>query len=332
MNEYEFYRGTVPEQQLLKQTANRAEAAFERGAFNSAMVWVKVAAHFAFSRRTLIDPTLESLLLSLAQKLERQSGMSKFTSNKFRVKDYGKMRFLHVTTDGFGGNRQSSLIKHWIENTYVNSVHNLIVTSNHPPSKTLISAIGKSGGWYFSLPALTTKCCDQALFMRQFAIDWADVVVLSVQPFDPLPTVAFGVAGGPPTILCSPVSQGLCLGRRVADVVVDMENSDLLPAQGWNAYFGNLLQSLPSQHNLQKIKQTKAQSDQNFLGKQTLPEELPEYSLCRLIRYYSESLPKNDALNAQLATFPSALRKVDSFKKAKEYLFNLREFLNFTLS
>jgi hypothetical protein len=403
----------------------------------------------------------------------------------------------------------------------------------------LSSAIRKSGGWYFSLPALTSDLYNQALFLRQFALDWADVIVLFVHPFDPVPTVAFGVNGGPPIIFCNHADHAFWLGSSIADVIADYhpsagllsakrrgtQSSTILPiplpknnpdlrdvsarnrlgvgdhevmlltvgrdekflpfgnydflstivkvlknhpnaklfaagpclegrwkeasdqvggritalgtvdrsvldgfyqaadlyissfpcgsgtamleagihnlpilglhveslphfsgvddvafkdsgifasstesfegmldsmikdsmsyrqraslvkenivrqhcSPGWNAHLDNVLQSLPSQHAVHQPKPIVAQIDYAdayfaYLGSQMLQNELPEYSLSRLIRVYSKNLPKTEAVNAQMMGLLAAMRKIDTLKKWKTYMYNLREFLNYTFN
>lgn len=531
-------------ERLFKKAVQKGQVAFQRGDCNSVMAWAKIAAHFAFARHPgfYTDLTLESLLLNVAHELDKESeNLNSFMSARFKAKDYGKMRFLHIITESYDADDHSSFIARWIENTTNTSVHNLIITSNHNSSlpKILSSAVRKSGGWHFSLPALTTNLYNQALFLRQFARDWADVVVLFVHPFDPVPTVSFGVDGGPPIIFCNHADHAFWLGSSIADVIADYhssggllsakrrgtQSSTILPIPlpknivglrdvtarnklgvcddevmlltvgreekffpfgnydflnvlvkvlkqhpnaklfaagpthqgrwkiasdlvegritalgtvdrtvldsfyqaadlyvgsfpcgsgtamleagihnlpilglhikelphfsggddvalknlgtfvsstgdfiaslnsmindcslfrqkaslikehieqehcfpGWNAYLDNLLQSLPSQHTVHKPKPIDAQTDYAdayfaHLCSEMFLNELPEYSLGRLVRVYAKNLPKIDAVNAQMESFLRALPKVDSVKKCKEYLYNLREFLNFTFN
>ena len=217
-------------QRLFRRTVKKAEIAFQKGNFNSMMAWAKIAAHFAFARHPgfYTDFTLENLLLNVACELDKESAnLNRFMSARFKVKDYGKMRFLHVITESYSSGGHSPFIARWIENTYANSVHNLIITSSNNRSlpKILSSAVKKSGGWHFSLPALTTNLYNQALFLRQFARDWADIVVLFVHPFDPVPIVAFGVGGGPPIVFCNHADHAFWLGSSVADVIADYHSS-----------------------------------------------------------------------------------------------------------
>jgi hypothetical protein len=537
---YTVNQQILESERIFKKAVERADIAFRRGDLNSVVAWAKIAAHFAFVRHPgfYTDSTLENLLLNVAQKLEKES--SSLNTNfllKTKPKDYSKMRFLHVITESYGTGGHSSFIARWIKNSSDSSVHSLVMTAAHNGSLTsmLSSSVTQSGGWYCSLSEVSQNLLEQALFLRQLARNWADVVVLFIHPFDPLPTVAFGINGGPPIIFCNHADHAFWLGSSVADVMADYHSSGgLLSAKrrgtfgskvlpiplpktkptirntvvrkelglrdddvmlltiardekflpfgnydflevlvrtlkrhpkaklfavgpihqgrwekasalvdgrikalgaldrsvletyydaadlyvgsfpcgsgtalleagihdiplvglhikelphlsggddvafqklsvhassineftellefmindcyscrqkamlvkenierehcspGWNAYLDDVLQSLPSQHSVRKPKPIGSQTDYadvyfSQIDSEMLSNELPEHSFGRLVRVYARHLPKTEVVNAQAKSFIEALPKVDSLKKWKEYLYNLREFLN----
>ena len=89
----------------------------------------------------------------------------------------------------------------------------------------LRDAVDQSGGWYCSLTELSPSLVEQALLLRLLAQNWADVIVLFIHPFDPIPSVAFGIDGGPPVIFCNHADHAFWLGSRIADVTVDYHSS-----------------------------------------------------------------------------------------------------------
>jgi len=216
-------------QRLFKRTVKRASSALVRDNLASAIVWAKIAAHFAFIRHPGVyaDSELESLLLDIARRIDQQPpDVSGAFYLKAKPKNFGKMRFLHVLTESYDTGGHSSFVARWIENTCENSVHSMITTAQHSElSVSLQNAVAKSGGWYCSLTELSVDLVEQALLLRLLARNWADIIVLFIHPFDPLPIVAFGIEGGPPVILCNHADHAFWLGNTIADVTVDYHSS-----------------------------------------------------------------------------------------------------------
>ena len=213
-------------QRLFRKALNNAEYAYEKGNLESAVAWAKIGAHMAYIRRPgfYTDASLENLLLSIAEKADQDQAGS--VNLPFKPKDYGKMRFLHVITESYASGGISSFIEAWIKNTAGNSVHSLITTTNQGEIRdSLASSIVKSGGWYGTVSELSPNLLERAVFLRKIAKSWADVIVLFVHPFDPLPIVAFGVEGGPPIIFINHSDHTFWLGSTVADVIVDFHSS-----------------------------------------------------------------------------------------------------------
>ncbi|MBE3117084.1 glycosyltransferase [Candidatus Bathyarchaeota archaeon] len=542
METYESKQKIHQSQKLFNKAVYQANTAYRKGDFNSSMAWAQIAAHFAFIRHPgfYASPALESILLKIAEKIKDNSRKnSPVFKLKSRLKDSGKMRFLYVVTEFYGSGGHSAFIARWIKNTSGNSVHSLVSTAkNGQLPEILASAIEESGGWNCSLSDMSQSLVERALFLRQLANSWADVVVLFVHPFDPVPTVAFGVEGGPPVIFCNHADHAFWLGVSITDVSVDyhslgslisrkrrgINGSKILPipllkgkadphdkletrkklgleeneimmltvareekflpydgynyfevmvkflkqnpktklfvvgpnhqgrwveasalvggrikalgtldrlrledlfavadvyvssfpcgsgtamleagmhgvpmvglqfmlphitgqddvaftklpvhassiskltasleqvinnpydskeraAQvkenierehclpGWNLYLDNVLQSLPSQHHLRKLTIQGGDMDSSdfylaYLDSEMLSDELVEHSFGRLVRVYSKYLPRNDSLMLQAKSLYDALPKVYNLKKAKEYLYNLKEFIQIGL-
>jgi hypothetical protein len=521
-------------QQLFRNAAWQAENSYRKGNFNSAMAWAKIAAHFAFVRHPgfYVDLDLENVLLNVANKIEGSTILNQFSPLKPKN---GKKRFLHVVTESYGTGGHSQFIARWIGNTSDSAVHSIVTTAQNSQMPEMLSdAVTESGGWCCSIASFSSDLFEQAAFLRQLATDWADVIVLFVHPFDPLPLVAFGKDGGPPVIFVNHADHAFWLGASIADLTVDyhvlggvlsakrrgLNNSKVLPIPlektaespknmevrrelgvgddevmvltvgrdekftsfgdydflrfmvdvlkrhptaklygvgpthsgkwqeasgltdgrikalgpldkptldtlyqaadvyvasfpcgsetamleaglhgipmrslyieelphfsgcddvafekscvtvasldslastldgmiegfeehrqkalwvkeiiqeehcmpGWNRHLDAVLQALPKEHSVQKIVQTSAEVDTadvffEQMCASMMHDELPEHSLERLIRVYQANIPRAEARRVQASTFLAALPKVNSVKRCKDYLYNLREYL-----
>ncbi len=210
---------------IFERAVKKADNALKNDDLTSAMAWAKVAAHFASVRHSGIymSPQLEQTLLEVAQRITQEPpAISGTFYMKNKLGNMGKMRFLHVVTEGYSTGGHSLFVARWIRNTLENSVHSLIATAQNGEIPSLLrDAVDASGGWVTSLTELSPDLAEQALLLRLLAQDWADVIVLFIHPFDPLPLVAFGVSGGPPVIYCNHADHAFWLGVSVADVVLD---------------------------------------------------------------------------------------------------------------
>ena len=222
-------RRIAQNRKVFDRAAKKAHSALEKNDLNSAIAWSKIAAHFAFVRHPGIytSPVLENTLIEVAQRIKQQPpDVSGAFYLKNKPKNIGKMRFLHVVTESYGAGGHTPFVARWIENTLDNSVHSLVATGHNRELPSILKdAVNESGGWYSSLTELSENFVEQALLLRLLAQNWADIIVLLIHPFDPIPTVAFGVEGGPPVVLCNHADHAFWLGASVADVVVDYHPS-----------------------------------------------------------------------------------------------------------
>jgi hypothetical protein len=211
-------------QKLFHKALDQAKCAFEKGNCDGAIAWAQIAAHLAFVRHPgfYASPALENLLLEIARKTRE---LQPLNNSFFMLKpkhDSGRMRFLHVITESYGSGGHSAFIARWIKNADGNSIHSVVSTArNHNLPQELKLAIDESGGFYCSLAAVSESPIERALFLRKLASTWADIIVLFIHPFDPIPTVAFGVEGGPPVIFCNHADHAFWLGVSVSDIFVD---------------------------------------------------------------------------------------------------------------
>jgi hypothetical protein len=214
---------------IFQKTVEKASEALTKNHLEAVMAWSKIAAHFAFVRHpgVYMSPKLESLLLEVAQRVEADPPeVTGAFFLKTKPKNFGKMRLLHVLTESYGSGGHTPFVARWISNTLENSVHSIITTAQNGELPPLLwDAVGSCGGWTCSLSELSDSLVEQSLLLRLLAQNWADIIVLLVHPFDPVPSVAFGVDGGPPVIFCNHADHAFWLGSSVADITVDYHSS-----------------------------------------------------------------------------------------------------------
>lgn len=214
---------------IFQKTLEKASYALAKNHLEAAMAWCKIAAHFASLRHpgVYMSPELETVLLDVAQRIAADPpDVTGAFFLKTKPKSFGKMRFLHVLTECYNAGGHTPFVARWISNTLDNSVHSIITTSQKGALPPLLwDAVGSSGGWTCSLTELSSRLVEQALLLRLLAQNWADIIVLMIHPFDPVPAVAFGIDGGPPVIYCNHADHMFWLGSSIADLTVDYHPS-----------------------------------------------------------------------------------------------------------
>jgi glycosyltransferase involved in cell wall biosynthesis len=259
---------------LFDKATKKADGALRKNDLTSVIIWSKIAAHFAFVRHPGIymSPALEKTLIEVAQKIkQRPPEVSGAFYLKNKPKNIGKMRCLHVITESYATGGHSPFVARWIQNTVDTSVHSIIATAqNGKISSILKGAVDSSGGWHISLPELSTDLVEQALLLRFLAQDWADLVVLLVHPFDPIPTVAFGVPGGPPVVYCNHADQAFWLGTSIADVVVDYHSAASEICQKRRGTLPSKILPIPLTKNELQHQRDKIRADLGFNQKDSI--------------------------------------------------------------
>ena len=176
----------------------------------------------AFARKASINhpgfyvsPEVEKILLMCSENL---------TKTKYNLKEKGneKRRVLHVISEGYSIGGHTRLVKSWIKSDS-DSIHSLITTWQIGSTPAwLIEEVERSGGWTYSLEAVSEMYVDRAEKLRELAYEWADVIVLHTHMYDPIPIMAFGIDGGPPIVYMNHADHCFWLGASIADLVVDL--------------------------------------------------------------------------------------------------------------
>jgi GT2 family glycosyltransferase len=220
-HDFNYYRQTMETAgHKFCSLLNQAEFALLSGDLEKAMLAIMRSADYAHHSHPdfFSSPRLESMLRTIAEKLSVQ------TANPLAVppdKNTDKRNILHVLSQGYDAVGHTKTLERWmLMDTH--SIHSIVVTLNsstNPP--WLASAAMRSGGWYLTLDTANLSFSQRAKLLRDTASMWADIVVLHIHPHDPVPPVAFGVAGGPPVIFVNHADQAFTIGMTVADLIAD---------------------------------------------------------------------------------------------------------------
>jgi len=119
----------------------------------------------------------------------------------------------------------SRLVQRWIANDLSGEIHDLVVTCMTDfDFSELRDAVAARGGTITMLGS-TPSHIDRARRLREIAWAHADRVVLHIHPFDVIPTLAFGVAGGPPVLLLNHADHLFWMGAAISDQVINLREA-----------------------------------------------------------------------------------------------------------
>ncbi len=190
----------------------------------AAMAWANVAGRltYGFHPGFYAHPELEQLLLSIGS---RHAGGAVVPDLPGRLP--GQKHWVHVLTTALPVGGHTRLVEKWIHNARNTSGdrHSVVLLdqSDNPCPEWLIEAAESGGGRCLALPSHLDPI-GRALALRSLVRTCADVVVLHTHPYDPIATVAFAEAGGPPVVLLNHADHVFWLGVAVTDVVADFRS------------------------------------------------------------------------------------------------------------
>ena len=221
-------KALIEHQKQFRIIADKAEFAFRRGNFHSAVVWTQIAARFAWERHPgfYYDLILESLLTEIANKIDERSLTLTSISEVFpHEENHGKIHVLHVITGCKGLGGHTLVVAGWIKNTLETAIHSIVATTQKEPLPLALTSLAKrAGGSCLQLADFSSDLLDRSLLLRQVG-KLVDLIAIHVDPSDAIPNVAFGVKGGPPVVLYNHADDVFWLGISVADVVLDLHPS-----------------------------------------------------------------------------------------------------------
>lgn len=193
----------------------------------SILAWIEMVAGFAAMHHPgrFADGRMENVALAIGANLPAQRGekwISTLAMDAGSGKRTSKRRVLHITTlsTSYGGHAR--VILNWIKKDQ-SSVHSLVVTrqKSTPLFNELTEAVTLSGGRFVSMPA-SASVIEGARWLRKFASETADLVILHLLPNDILPLVAFADCGGVPVAQVNLCDHLFWVGSSVADMTIHL--------------------------------------------------------------------------------------------------------------
>jgi hypothetical protein len=201
---------------LVRFFTSLATAAHARGELHAAVAWASTAAEFAWGINPgyYASPGLERLLLDCASELPSPPA----------APIEPPRGVLHVLTRAYDVGGHARVVERWIARSG-NHAHSLVVLDQEIAElpRWLSKAVGDSGGAVVGLagrPAL-----EKAALLRSLWLSRAEYAVDHAHPHDPIPTLAFGVEGGPPVFKFNAADHVFWLGASVADLVLEIRES-----------------------------------------------------------------------------------------------------------
>lgn len=211
---------------VIQVSSARMHAAKAQGDLERALHWAQTISGFIVFGGTfgrLASAELEQITVAIAQTLPTIPGKRESTSAK---------RCLHVFTEAYELFGHTKLCRKWVELDSTPTRHDVVLLAQYDDAPlNLRQSVEARGGRLIQLDR-TKPLLERARQLRELAYAEADVVILHVHPFDVLPSVAFGVPGGPPVIYVNHADHEFWVGGAVADLVLDIRES----GQEWTRF------------------------------------------------------------------------------------------------
>lgn len=185
--------------------------------YEQASRWCFKAASFAAENHPGFYKSneLEDILIECANNLPEAQ-----KNEVIKISNTGKRRVLHVLSEGYSVGGHTRLVKNWIEKDK-ESEHSLITTWQMETMPSwLLDEVKLSGGWSHSLQGIT-NFTERAAILRKIAYEHADIVVLHIHMYDPIPVMAFGVEGGTPILFMNHGDHVFWIGTSIIDMLIN---------------------------------------------------------------------------------------------------------------
>ena len=204
---------------LFEWCLTQSEFFMGKGQHEPASRWLIVAARFAdsFGCGAFVSPRMESLAHTLAMQLPIPAHR--------RPERRLRRRWLHVLSRVYSTGGHTTMLRRWIEADDSGDEHHLVLTFTEKLEiQAVRDCIERTGGKVFTLgniPSILQK----ANRLRELAWQESDQVVMHSHMWDVVPTIAFGVVGGPPVLLLNHADHTFWVGASVADLLVNLRLS-----------------------------------------------------------------------------------------------------------
>lgn len=193
-----------------------AQRQYDGGRLEKAAEWCAVASFLAAGPGWfgyLADPDLEEILLKIGAQIppvQRPSCPSRHR------------RWLHVMTDVWYWGGMVENVKKWLRFTENHALNSVVVLDQRNPGwlKPLGDVVEQTGGRVYVIHRAVPQI-QKALELRRLAAEQADTVVLHTRVDDVVPTMAFGLPGGPPIFRMNHDDHLFWVGAAVADLVLN---------------------------------------------------------------------------------------------------------------
>lgn len=199
-----------------------AARAYDDGRIDLAIIWVSIAAEFAWGLLPGFhsSPEMERLLLECAKHVP-DAASSDVRDHASRAD--GRPRILHIATKAYDIGGHARVIERWALRDR-KGIHSLVTLAQGRQvlPDWLRQAIASSGGQIHVVEE--SDYLRKAARLREL---WrrSTHVLDNTHPHDPTPILAFGVEGGPPVIRYNTADMVFWLGVSVADVVLNSRDS-----------------------------------------------------------------------------------------------------------
>jgi hypothetical protein len=198
---------------------DRADLSLQAGNDSAAAKWLLVAARSAdtLGCGQLISPRLEETALALAMRLGELPGRFPLGAKP--------LRWLHVMSIGYAVGGHTTMLRRWIVSDDSDDEHHLALTFMDKLALPELSEAVEQSGGKVTLLGSDPSLLERARKLRALAWRNADRVVIHSHMWDVVPTIAFGVAGGPPVLLLNHADHTFWVGAAIADLVIDLRRS-----------------------------------------------------------------------------------------------------------
>ena len=204
----------------------RARRCREREALEQALQWLEIAGRHAVDHPfgALSSPGLEAELLEIARALPACAPPGDGQPPRGAGDERARPRWLHVFTQVYEIGGHTAMAARWFGCDRARRHDAVLLSQPQPPPDFFVSALRAGGGQLWQLaPGL--PLLERARALRTRASAETDVVVLHVHPWDVVPTVAFGVSGGPAVVVVNHAGHAFWIGGAVADLVLSLRRA-----------------------------------------------------------------------------------------------------------
>ena len=199
-----------------------SDSSLSSGAYNDAIQWIQLAADVLYSQnRDLSSPRMEASLRFLARLLPepRERTQPKEITTKETC--------LHVLNEALAFGGHTAMATRWMHQDRESRIHSIALLNQRTPvSSELVQSVSATGGHIY-IAEKNASLFERAAWLRTLACERATYVVLHIDVNDVIGALAFGIKGGPPTLLVNHAAHIFWVGSSVPDLVVNCRGSKL---------------------------------------------------------------------------------------------------------